>query len=474
LVQSKTCGASSSDVSITLSVLPEGKIMRLTTHARQSKVIQDAVQQKVQRATQVELTWLWREIRLRLTNLKAQKPVIKADADYTVYQGDLWEEFRRRLHQKIMAIVYSAGMDLIEHEIELAILRDWRPPFDFSHERIIEEYTGSLGTRINQVTLNTQKMVAERIAKWYKTPGETIGKVVNDLRPEFGITRAELIAQTEITSMNSHIQEKLAVTLGYNTWWNETRRDQLVCQKKMVGPDNTIVDGCRALHGKVFVFGKSKLPPHHPGCRCSAHIIHGEPYAGYIGQLTLGKWEEAEHPRSENGEFGNKGSSLPYKEWKNNLPEQVSKHLKGNSDEVTNKTFATRFAVNRELRTGKKEDNPYNLEIDDTIEALTLATTKHAHVLESPMIVYRGVDSKFAKKLSKKTMLTDKGFAYTTTDAGIAHKYSAKKGVVIRIELPAGTKCALGFEDQHELILPRNTSFEISKDENGNLQGRIK
>jgi hypothetical protein len=434
--------------------------------------MEDALQKKIETAVYAELLVLWREVRLHLGKLKDIKPVIKAE-EYTVQHQDLWEAFQYRLHQRLLLLIYSGGLDLLEHQIDLAMSRGISS-FDFNYEQIIDKYVGTIGEQVTNVTLNTQKMVADKITKWYKTPGETMGQVINDLRGEFGRDRAELIAQTEITRLSSHIEEELAATLGYNTWWNETRRDQLVCKKRMVGPEGTIVDGCRALHGKVFIVGKHKMPPHHPGCRCKAHIIHGPANAGYVGQLSFGKWEEAEHPRAENGEFGNKTGNLPYKEWKNILPESISKHFMSNSDEVTNKVFATRFAVNRELRTGKKEDNPYNLDVDGTMEALTLATTKHAHVLESPIIVYRGIDSKFAKKISKKTVFTDKGFAYMTTDAGMAHKYSGKKGVVIRMELPVGTKCALGFEDQHELILPRNTSFEITKDDNGNLQGRIR
>jgi hypothetical protein len=179
---------------------------------------------------------------------------------------------------------------------------------------------------------------------------------------------------------------------------------------------------------------------------------------------------------------GHQGGSLPsakmptlYSEWKDSLPDDVKSYLPDNSDEVTNRTFVERLEANKKLRTGKKSDyeSDYGLKVDETITALTKATTTYSYALPNPIIVYRGINKSAVNRMSKNAKFTDRGFVYVTTDKSIADKYSGKKGAVISIELPAGTKCALGFLDQREFILPRNSQFEILEHSDDDMTARL-
>jgi uncharacterized protein with gpF-like domain len=98
--------------------------------------------------------------------------------------------------------------------------------------------------------------------------------IVAELQPKFGLSRARMIATTEITRLNSGVQTRIAESLGITEWWWQTRRDQSVCFRPLIGPDGRKWNGCKALHGQVFKIGQH-MPPDgsHPGCRCDGVLI---------------------------------------------------------------------------------------------------------------------------------------------------------------------------------------------------------
>ena len=212
-----------------------------------------------------------------------------------------------------------------------------------------------------------------------------------------------------------------------------------------------------------------------------------------LENLNKSDFKESEHPRDRDGKFSDKGgggstSNKPnnvqdevkdayahYKKWKQILPDPVMRYIGHDSSTITRADILDRFEVNKELRT-KQESQYRQIEyrhVGEVFDALELATTKYAYELPEPLTVYRGISGSYASKVTKKNKLTDNGFIYVTTDKRMAERYARKSGTLIAITLPKGTKCALGLEDQSEIILPRGQAFELERDSSGDLIGKM-
>lgn len=137
--------------------------------------------------------------------------------------------------------------------------------------------------------------------------------------------------------------------------------------------------------------------------------------------------------------------------------------------------FFLRFAINKELRSGKKSKyrepnekkffDKIGLNIDDMKDQMELATTKYADTIHKDTLMYRGIHSSFVKKIKVGEILKDKGFSYLTTSLDMANKYKNRKGAILKIIVKNGTKGKWGFKDQHEFILPKDSRLKIVKHE---------
>lgn len=237
--------------------------MRLTHQARLKREVQDRIARDMEVATHLEFQRLWRGVRAKIREINRLKK-------HVVYGTSLWELFQKRLHDRLEKIALDGfeSLYLLEQEYQTEI------GFEYNYELELERYKYELGKRITQVAQSTQKKVGERIKQWYSTPGESMAVIIADLSKEFELPRAQLIAQTEITRMNSKMQEGVAEYLGIQEWWWQTRRDHLVCTKPFVGPDGATYNGCRGLHGRVFSIEMTKPPDaSHPGCVLPGQVV---------------------------------------------------------------------------------------------------------------------------------------------------------------------------------------------------------
>ena len=281
---------------------------RQTVHNRQQEKRKEVLQAALEAAVYQELVWLRRNVIGKLHRLRLQKAVpgdlAKAEweednllKEYAEHHG-IWPLFQKRLHDSMMDAITLHGIAILQAEIDMQLARGVTP-FEYNYDAWLESYSDSLALMVTKVTETTQKYIGERITRWFQTPGETVQTVVDDLKTLFEPYRAQAIAQTEITSLNSRMQTGLAETLGIENWAWATRRDSLVCQRRLVGPDGNIYNGCRELHGKVFTL-KDRMPPDgsHISCRCNSRLLRKP--------LAKADWVEEKHPRAKDGRFGAK------------------------------------------------------------------------------------------------------------------------------------------------------------------------
>lgn len=238
-------------------------------------------------------------------------------ADYTT-GTDLWDVFADRMQERLLNALTVGAISI--HSIMAARWPD--KVLEIDSEAIARQLQSGIGTMVTRVSKTIKRQVGRQIVGWYNTPGASMQTIVKQLMPTFDLTRAELIARTEITRLDSLVTEQIAQKIEATEWWWMTLRDQLVCTRNLTGPDGKTYAGCRALHGKTFKVGQP-MPPDgsHIGCRCKAILI--APVSGTsrstepiidLSHLTKAEWNEEDHPRAEDGRFGDKAggsSSVP-------------------------------------------------------------------------------------------------------------------------------------------------------------------
>lgn len=257
----------------------------------------------------------------------------------------------------------------------------------FDSELFSQGIESELGERIVMVEQSLKRTVGRKIVAWYNSPNTTMESVVNQLQEKFGVNRAKLISQNEITYLHSRVQEETAVKIGVETWWWSTRRDQIVCKKPLTGPDGYTYQGCRELHGKIFTIGQP-MPPggSHIGCRCTAILIvpHTPPRAleRLLGASFAGKrirkFDESKHPRKGDGKFAPKEES----DFKPTKPQQKPTIDSIKPDEKQTEAIISEWDKTYGTNSGgpfwetKEENNPkYHLIRDENGKMIGGATT---------------------------------------------------------------------------------------------------
>jgi len=136
------------------------------------------------------------------------------------------------------------------------------------------------------------------------------------------------------------------------------------------------------------------------------------------------------------------------------------------------------FFPNDELRRDQ------NLSAAKTRIVKNLDNIINQHPLPAPLTVYRGlyINDDFFDRISRQKRFLDKGFISTSRSSTVANDFvmssetigwsGTKEGkpVLMKIKLPKGFKAApvermvaSGYEDQREVLLPRNTVFTVKK-----------
>jgi hypothetical protein len=288
--------------------------MRRTEHQRRVDIAEAELEAMIQVIALEELNRLFRGVQLKLRRINQYRP--KAHPNHTrltkadVTGTSLWDLFRGRLRSRLMEALLGGSISLYS----LLTMRVADTPLTLDTDAIARELEYQVGERITQVTNTIKREVGRRIVAWYNSPGMPMQTIINQLRPAFGINRAELIASNEITELDSAVQFQIAAKLGIQKYWWGSKRDSLVCVKPITGPDGKIYNGCRELHGKVFDINMP-MPPKgsHIKCRCKAHLILPKPTTPTetpiidTSHLVKAEFVEGEHPRDKGGEFTGKG-----------------------------------------------------------------------------------------------------------------------------------------------------------------------
>lgn len=174
-------------------------------------------------------------------------------------------------------------------------------------------------------------------------------------------------------------------------------------------------------------------------------------------------FEEDKHPRDDRGRFASGGGAT--------ITEKMA------SSVVDYQTVGYRD-INADLRgTGDRGDYYTEAEVKDDVKDIDAAIALNK--VSEDTVVYRGINGPLADKLINGRIgmsLTDKGYASTTKDDVVAHKFASKFGadpnqpsVLARITIPAGHN-ALDMaqvpghvhDDEHEVLLPRGSKFTVT------------
>ena len=248
---------------------------RMTAYQRKIRKAQAEIERKVARVTLAELQRLWRSLRVRLRILDEGRPRMSKrllQKEYGISQG-LYDTFKKRLHDRLMAEIKAGALVLAAINLDM-LIKQMGEPIEIDTDKIAASYESMLGERITKTEESIKRMVGNKVVNWYSRDGSTLGELVDELSGTFDRKRAQLIAVTEVTRLNSNVQEHTARQIGVTEWWWATRQNESVCTRPMSGPDGRKYNGCRGLHGKVFKIG-DPMPPDgsHPGCFCSSILV---------------------------------------------------------------------------------------------------------------------------------------------------------------------------------------------------------
>lgn len=231
-----------------------------------------------------------------------------------IVSGNLWDFFVKRMKTSLLSALLRGAIKLFDLQRKHYDLPE---VVEIDPAEFAKQIEPMLGERIVGVTDTTKRMVGRKVVGWYNSPGQSMQSLVDQLKPTFSESRARLIAQTEVTFLNSQVQLQTAFKSGVTEWWWSTRRDNVVCKKPLVGPDGQVYKGCRELHGKVFQIGDA-MPPtgSHPGCRCNPILVpvkrakRTEParttLRTFAEGLLMRKFDE-DQPRDEEGRWVDEG-----------------------------------------------------------------------------------------------------------------------------------------------------------------------
>ena len=207
---------------------------------------------------------------VRMKNGEWVEHLQKAELRKAFYTNtsDLWSLFEQRLTERLREKFATAAQGILA--IESAWWLGQGGILDIDPIAFATGYADSIGEKITQITQTTRRDVSNAVLHWYNTPELTYQDLVDALSPKFGEGRASVIAGNETTALHSAVMDSTMDALGVQRWrWN-TMQDEIVCRAPIDGPQGLLVQGCRALHGKVFERNDRKPPEgSHIGCRCT-------------------------------------------------------------------------------------------------------------------------------------------------------------------------------------------------------------
>lgn len=122
-------------------------------------------------------------------------------------------------------------------------------------DQIIREYEARTGRQIKNIGEDTKADVLQTISDWYNTD-ESIPELIDRLAPIFGADRAEVIAGTETSFIESQVSDEMY--RQFDVGWFNVDRDPFIgpaceeiCQPMIDGNPHEVGD---------------EMPPYHPNC----------------------------------------------------------------------------------------------------------------------------------------------------------------------------------------------------------------
>src|SRR5574343_468587 len=149
--------------------------MRLTDAQRRAYAVRERVEAEMQQAVADELKWLYRRLQMKVRRINQFRPRVQSTApplrkSYGV-SGDLWEEFRLRMHSSIMRAIVFGAIDIfnINQNLYSAVA-----PIEFNSDDFARMIEPEIGERIVNIESTLKREVGRKVVGWYNSPGTTM------------------------------------------------------------------------------------------------------------------------------------------------------------------------------------------------------------------------------------------------------------------------------------------------------------
>lgn len=141
------------------------------------------------------------------------------------------------------------------------------PTFPYNSQEVLVQYQSAQrdATRIKNIPVDTETMVNETIAEWFRTD-QGLPALIDLLEPIFGAARAELIATTEMGYVSSYVARGMMQNYGISQWYWDAFDDGVTCDICL----DLMVQSKRT----PFTLDDPMPPdPSHPRCRCGVYYV---------------------------------------------------------------------------------------------------------------------------------------------------------------------------------------------------------
>ena len=104
----------------------------------------------------------------------------------------------------------------------------------------------------------------------------------------------------------------------------------------------------------------------------------------------------------------------------------------------------------------------YTGDIKKKISAMDKYLGSSKATLKHTLFVWRGITDSTANKLKEGTVFEDKGYFSTSLDHNTASGFTKSTHYMMRVEVPKGAKAAIYNTSEREVLLPRNSRFQVT------------
>ena len=236
------------------------KKTRAAAEAKVAKVVYDQLQSRF-RSLKRELRK--GNLRKRLKKFYKSQALAKAGQDQPPadplqnpgMDPQAWQDWMDSFVDTLVEALEDGADEVGTVESEIWTERGY-PKYTVTPQMVIDNYMARYGRQITDISDDTRDAVINTVEEWYNT-NEGLPSLISSLTQHFDMTRAELIAATEMGYVSSEISYEMMIDFGINKWIWDAFDDWITCPL------------CESLNGQVFNV-EDKMPPDasHPRCRC--------------------------------------------------------------------------------------------------------------------------------------------------------------------------------------------------------------